>query len=134
MTKNYWQRHWKWIIPSTLLFLIIFLKSPIGNAVTDIAKVYADASVYENALDEVKANDTAIAILGTIAPIDKFAVVEGAVSYSNNNETVKITIRIKGSENKGKLDIIANKLNGDWVYELIQIRLKAPKKTIVIVD
>lgn len=134
MTKNYWQHHWRWIIPSTLLFIIIVLISPIGNALTDIARVYTDASIYENALDNVKANDEAIGILGTVAPIDKFAIIEGAVSYSNNNETVKITVRIKGSKNKGKLDIIANKLNGDWAYELIQIRLKDPKETIVVLE
>ena len=134
MNRSFWQRHWKWLTVSIIAIIMLFFISPIGNAVTDIARVYTDASVYENALDEVKKNDHTVAILGTISPIGKFAIVEGAVMYSNNNDTVKITVRIKGSKNHGKLDIIANKLNGDWAYELIKIRLKDPKETIVVLE
>lgn len=108
--------------------------SPIGNAITDIAKVYADTSIYENALEKAKVNAQVITVLGDLAPIDTFAIVEGAVRYSNDNKSVNITVRVKGNKGKGKLDIVSHKINGTWDYELIKIRIKDPKKTIVILN
>lgn len=134
MNRNFWQRHWKWITPAVIGIIAIFFMSPIGNAITDIAKVYADASVYENALEKVKVDDRVIAVLGNVETIDKFAIVEGSVFYSNNNSKLNITIRIKGSKGKGKLDIIANKINGIWDYEIIKVRIKDPKETIVVLE
>jgi len=134
MQRNFWQRHWKWITLGIIGILAVFFMSPIGNAVTDIAKVYADTSVYENALEKVKVNPRVIELMGNLATIDKFAIVEGAVFYSNNNNTVSITLRINGSKAKGKLDIIANKLKGTWDYERLKVRIRDPKETIVVLD
>ncbi len=134
MNRTFWQRHWKWITPCGLLIVIVFFMSPIGNAVTDIVKVYADATVYENALEKAKVNPQVITVMGDLAPIDTFAILEGAVRYSNNNASVNITVRIKGSKGKGKLDIVAHKLNAIWDYELIKIRIKDPKATIVVLE
>jgi len=134
MHRFFLQRHWKWITPIIIGSIVVFFMSPIGNAVTDIAKVYTDTSIYENALEKAKDNTQVITVLGDLAPIDTFAIVEGAVFYSNNNETVNITVRIKGSKGKGKLDIVAHKVKERWDYELIKIRIKDPKATIVVLE
>lgn len=134
MNSKFWQRHWKWITPCGLLIVIVFFMSPIGNAVTDIVKVYADANVYENALEKAQLNARVNTVLGTVVPIDKMALVEGSVNYSNNNNTLKITVRIKGTNGNGKLDIVAHKIGEIWEYEIIKIRIKDPKETIVILD
>ena len=132
--RNIWQRHWKWLMPLVIIILIIFMVSPIGNSITDIAKAYSDSSIYVDAFEKAKSNKQVIEILGTVEPIDKFAIIEGHVAYSNNNNSVNITVRIKGSKGKGKFDIAANKVNGTWEYQVLKIRIKEPKHTIVVLE
>ena len=106
----------------------------MGSAVTDITKAYSDYPIYEGALNKAKSNNRVIEVFGNLKPIDKFAIVEGFVEYSNNNSSIKTTVRIKGTKSKGKLDIVANKVNGAWVYQTITIRVKEPDETIVILE
>lgn len=132
--RNLWQRHWKWLSLLIILMFTIFIMSPVGNSITDIAKVYADSSVYKEALEQVKLNDEVIEVLGDLKSIDAFAIAEGYVAYSNNNSSVNITVRIKGTKGKGKLDIAANRVNGTWEYQTLKIRIKTPKVTIVVLE
>ena len=132
--RNLWQRHWRWFTPLTIIMLTVFIMSPIGNSITDIAKVYSDSSIYENALEQIKVNPQVMKKLGALELINKFAIAEGHVAYSNNNSSVNITVRIKGTISKGKLDIAANKVNGVWVYQMLKVRIKDPKETIIVLD
>ncbi len=132
--KNLFQRHWKWLTPLIIVIFVVFMISPIDNSITDIAKVYADSSIYENALIKAKLNNDVIKTLGVLEPIDKFTIAEGFVKYSSNNTKIIITVRLKGSKGKGKLDIAANKVDYDWKYQTISIRIKEPKATIVVLQ
>ncbi|MGS2739984.1 cytochrome c oxidase assembly factor Coa1 family protein [Sinomicrobium sp. M5D2P17] len=65
-------------------------------------------------------------LLGEMEPIDKMAIIEGQVQYSNNNNTVHSTIRISGSKGKARMDVSANKVKSQWSYSKINIRIKNP--------
>ncbi|MEM5566423.1 cytochrome c oxidase assembly factor Coa1 family protein [Psychroserpens sp. AS72] len=135
--KNWWQRNWKWIIPSTVIMfgLFVFFFYGLGGAATDISKAYAEKDVYNNAFKKVKTNNKASEVLGELQPIDNLAILEGSVHYSNKNKTFKSSTRIVGSKASGKLDIIADKVDDVWVYKLIKVRVKQPKdqrQTIVV--
>ena len=133
--KNWWKRNWKWLVPTTILFLTLTIILTIfASPISNIAKAYADTSIYENALEKAQQNQQVIKTLGLLEPIDKMAIIEGYVLYSNNNNTVNLTIRFKGTKGKGKMDITANKVNENWKYEKIAIRIKEPKKTISIIQ
>ena len=132
--KNFWLRHWKWLTPLVIVIFTVFMTSPIGNSITDIAKIYSDSSIYEDALEQSKSNEQVIEILGDLEPIDTFAIAEGYVAYSNNNTSVNITVRIKGTKSKGKLDIAANKVNGIWEYQTFKIRIKDTKEIIIVLE
>ena len=132
--RNLWQRHWKWFTPLVIVMITVFMMSPIGNSITDIAMAYSDASIYEDAFEKAKLNSRVMDVFGNLEPINKFAIAEGFVEYSNNNTKIKITVRIKGAKTKGKLDIVANKVNGTWEYQAIAIRIKEPKETIVVLE
>ena len=136
--KSWWKRHWRWLVPLSSIILIligIFFSSGMDGSAIDLAQAYTDAELYENALEKVKSDDRVIEILGDIQPIDKMAILEGQVDYSNKNTTVNSTIRIIGKKAKARLDISAVRIKNDWNYTKINIRIKNPpefKQTIEI--
>ena len=135
-SKSWWKRNWKWFLPtSSILFIALFgsqLTASIDGNLADFALAYSDKTLYEKALDKVKLDPKAIQIFGKIEPIDKLAIVEGTIKYSNNNNSVETTIRIKGTKAKGKMDIMADKNGSEWEYKKITIRIKEPKEQIDI--
>lgn len=141
MTKQgqWFQLHWKWLVPMVffILMLFVFFSSGMNKVTSDLTLAYSDTELYNKALEKVKVNEEAISILGELEPIDKLAIIEGQVNYSENNKVVKSSIRIMGSKGKAKLDLLANKVNSEWVFETITIRIKQPKdqqQTITILS
>ena len=137
--RTWWQRHWKWLIPSTVIIfgLLLFIFSDLGGAASDFSKAYADKEIFNNAIEKVKANDKASEVLGELQTIDQLAILEGSVNFSNDNKTFKSSTRIVGLKASGKLDIIADKVDNVWVYKLIKVRVKKPKdqrQTIVVLN
>ena len=135
--KSWWNRNWKWFIPVSAIALIltILVSSGIGGIGADLAEAYSDTELYENALKKAKSNQKVTELLGEIEPIDKLAILEGEVYYTNDNTTVNSTIRIKGVKGKAKMSIIADRINNEWNYKEINVRIKNPpekKQTIEI--
>jgi hypothetical protein len=134
--KSWWERNWKWFLPTSIvlisLVLGILFTSAIDGNLTDIAQAYSEQSLYEKAIEKAKTNTRVLEVMGTIEPIDQLAILEGNVMYSNNNKAVAVSVRIKGTKGKGKMDIAAVKNGKGWEYKKISIRIKDPKEEIQI--
>lgn len=134
--KSWWGKNWKWFLPTlTLIFSLLFwfiLSLSIDGNGTDIAQAYYDNSLYEKAIEKAKTNQRVLKVIGEIEPIDKLAILEGNAIYSNNNNSVELSVRVKGSKGKGKMDISADKNGAEWKYKKISIRIKEPKEKIQI--
>lgn len=134
--KSWWKRNWKWFLPTSIVLILllfwVILTSTIDGSVTDIAQAYSDNSLHEKAIEKAKTNKRVLEVIGKIEPIDKLAILEGNAIYSNNNNSVELSIRVKGSKGKGKMDISADKIGNEWQYKKINIRIKNPKDEIQI--
>jgi len=134
--KSWWGKNWKWFLPTlTLIFSLLFwliLSLSVDGNVTDIAQPYSDNSLYEKAIEKAKTNQRVLEVMGEIEPIDKLAILEGNAIYSNDNNSVELSVRVKGSKGKGKMDISADKNGTEWKYKKISIRIKDPKEEIQI--
>lgn len=129
----------KWIWIGLIVLIIggsvyLFSSSKIGSHTVDFAQAYLDKSLYENALEKSKKNEKVIATFGTLQPIDKLAILEGDVQYSNNEKTVRMSVRVKGTKEKGTMNILAHKENENWNYEKISIASKKQDKKINIIE
>jgi hypothetical protein len=137
--KSWWKQNWKWFVPSSGILLIIisvFISSGMGGIGADLVQAYSDTELYENALEKVKTDQKVAELLGEIEPIDKLAILEGEVHYTNKNQTVNSSIRLKGTKGKARMDITADKINNEWEYKIINVRIKNPpekKQTIKII-
>jgi hypothetical protein len=134
--QSWWKKNWKWFLPTFLIMLLLafglLLSSSVNGNITDITQAYSDNSLYEKAIEKAKTNKRVIEVIGEIEPIDKLAILEGNAIYSNNQNSVELSIRVKGSKGKGKMDISANKIGNKWEYKKINIRIKDPKEEIQI--
>ena len=138
--QSWWKRNWKLFIPAIAVLtfsILIFLSTGLDAITANLTKAYADTALYENALQKVKAEERVIEIIGEIQTIDKFAILEGSVKYSEDNKTVRSSIRVKGTKGKGMMDIIADRVDDQWQYQKINFRIEKPieeKKTIEIIN
>ena len=60
-------------------------------------------------------------------------ILNGTVTYSDDNKSVNSTIKITCEKGKAMLDISADRINESWNYKKINIRIKSPpekKETI----
>ncbi len=127
--KSWWSIHWKWIVPVTGLLLVViitFFSSGMSKVGVDLAQAYADTELYDAALEKVNSHPKATDLLGELEPMDKLAILEGEVQYSNNNLRVNSTVKITGSKGSARMDITADKINEVWVYSKIKLRIKTP--------
>ena len=136
--KESWlKRNWKWSVPTTILFVFIlgiFLTSNSPEGITDIIQTYNDNSLYEKAIAKANSDKRIVQSIGIIQPIDKLAIVEGNIVYSNDNNSVSLSVRIKGTKGNGKLDITADKIGTAWKYKKIIVRNKNTKEEIIVVN
>lgn len=127
--KNWWNRNWKWVLPTTGIVVCIFVFFMMtGNAAFRYGSVFVQPNLTENALEIAKKNDRVIEKLGELSPVDFFRLLEGEVEYSNHNTSIALTVGIRGTKGKAKLDIVAYKKGANWEYQKITVRIKKPKK------
>ncbi len=133
--ENWWQRNWKWLLPTFILFGIVALVFAFADGnVTDLAQAYSDQDVVQNAIQKANENPRVNEVLGKLEVADKLAILEGNAVYSDNGQTVNMTVRISGTKGKGKIDILAKKSSDEWHYQTIQIRLKNSDEKIQVLN
>ena len=137
--KGWWKKNWKWFIPTSGVFMIIMvsiLSSGFGGIIGDYSKAYSDSELYDNALKIVRENNRVKETLGYIEPINNMTILNGYVEYSDNNSSIKTTIKVTGELGKAMLDISADLINKTWSINALKIRIKSPpekKETIEII-
>lgn len=129
----------KWVWIGILIVVIggsvyLFSSSGMTDHTMDFAQAYLDKPLYENAIEKAKTNKKVKEIFGELESIDKLAILEGDVAYSNGNKTVKMSVRISGSKEKGTMHILANKENENWKYKKIDIISKKQKIEVNIIE
>ena len=136
LEKSWFKRNWKWVVPVfAFLLAVIFLiaSSGLGGQFGDYGKAYADSSLYKVPMEKVQSNTRVGEVLGKIEQMGRMAILNGTVHYSDDNKMVDSTIKIFGEKGKAMLDISAERRNGAWVYNKINVRIKNPpeKKELI---
>ncbi|MGA8853711.1 MAG: cytochrome c oxidase assembly factor Coa1 family protein, partial [Christiangramia sp.] len=90
------------------------------------AQAYLDDELYTKAIEKANRDQRIEKKLGEIQPIDKMAILNGEVRYSDDNQSVISTIKIKGEKANGKLDLRAHRKEEKWKYDQLNIRILNP--------
>ncbi len=131
--KSWFRRNWLWVVPAggclTIILLFVF---GIGAAIFGISKLFTESAPYEYALERATNDPGVIQILG--GDIESDGIMQGNISFKNNNGKANITVPIKGSKGTGSVTIIGKKIDGTWTYEKLFVTIKETNEQINLLD
>lgn len=136
--KTLWRKPWVWVCLTLFLFLIgiggFIVANTNGQTAHFAQAIFGDTALFDMALEKTKEDERTVQVFGELEAIDKMAIVEGDVQYSNNNNEVQATVRVKGSKGKGKMDITATRKGDEWEYNKIVLRTQNPEVKIIVLN
>lgn len=135
--ENWIQKNWIWVLLlliSTTFFLFFLFNANSKNGLADTVSAFSENALFEKAIEHANNDDKIITTIGKIDPVEQIAILEGNTTFSNNENTVSLSVRINGVKRNGKLQVIANRKGKDWDYQKISVLTKNPKEEIVVLN
>jgi len=131
--KSWFSRNWMWLVPVggclTIILLFVF---GIGALIFGSFSMLTNSTPYEYALEQAKNNPQVIELLAT--PIDTDGIMQGNISFENDEGSADFQIPIKGPNGKAKIIVIAQKDYGEWIYKELYVEIKESKEKINLLD
>lgn len=125
--KNWWDRNWKWFVPTGCLSLVILFALFIGGIFFGVTSLMKDSDVFKESMTAVQHNKIVIEKLGN--PIETDGMISGSISTSSNTGNCDLQIPIKGPKGKAALFIVATK-RGKWKYDQMSVYIEKTKEEI----
>lgn len=113
--ETWWNRNWKWFVPTGCLSLIIIAAFAIGGIFYGVTSMMKDSDVYQHTIETAQKNPEVASILG--GPIEADGMTSGNINVSDNSGQANLNIPVKGSKGRGFIQVIASKNNNNWDYQ-----------------
>lgn len=130
--KSWWQRNWKWFVPTGCLTLIALFVVFIVAIFFTVTSMMKESTPYIEAFDKATNNSYVIESLGE--PIESGGMLQGNISITNNTGEANILIPLEGPKGTGTLHVIAKKYNGKWSYNKMSISIESTKEVIDLLE
>lgn len=120
--KNWWQRNWKWALPTggclvVLTLIIIFVVTLVGG----VSTLFKESAPYQTAVNKAKESSWVIERLGE--PIETTGIAQGNINLSNGSGEADLQIPIKGPKDEAVIMVWGTKNGGEWSYKYIRISI-----------
>jgi cytochrome oxidase complex assembly protein 1 len=125
---NWWQRNWKWFVPTGCLVLLALCAAFVFSLVVFVFSVIRHTDVFKDALEKAKANPQVQAELGE--PIREGWWLTGEVRTVGPTGNADIAIPLKGSRKNGTLYAVAQKSAGKWTYDRLEVEVEGRAERI----
>ncbi len=129
--KNWFQRNWKWFVPTGCLTTIILFVLLIGSIFWGVTSMIKNSDTYKYPMELANNNREVISFLGT--PIESVFMIQGSISSSGPAGNASLSIPIKGPKGKGVIYIVAEKKAGRWEYEVLEIEIEGITERIQLI-
>jgi len=131
--KSWIGRNWPWVIPVggclTVILLFVF---GVGAIFFGVTKALKNNTPYVYTVELAKSDRQVIAALGE--DVDANGMPNGTVSLNEDNGNADFVIPLKGAKGKGSLVVKAEKIDGEWVYEILYVLIKDSQEQINLLD
>ncbi|WP_438710785.1 cytochrome c oxidase assembly factor Coa1 family protein [Aquimarina muelleri] len=113
--KSWFARNWGWAVPvGGCLTIIILFFIFLGSLIFGVSELISESVPYQDAIKKVNEDEYVINILGE--PIETDGMMNGSLSYENNQGSADISIPIKGPKGEAELYLVGTKENDQWTY------------------
>lgn len=131
--KNWWQRNWKWALPTggclvVLVLIVVFVVS----LVTGVSALFKESKPYQTALTKAQESEWVIEQLGE--PIEVSGIAQGNINYSGNQGTADLKIPVKGPKNSGEILVWGDKSGDEWAYKYIRFRVSGSEQEYDLIN
>jgi hypothetical protein len=125
--KSWWQRNWKWFVPTGCLGLILLFAVFIGSIFLGVTSMMKESDAYKESMIAAQHNKIVIEKLGE--SIESDGMTSGSINITNNSGNCDLKIPIKGSKGKGTLFVVGEK-RGNWQYKVMSVYIEATKEEV----
>lgn len=125
--KNWWDRNWKWFVPTGCLSLLTILGLFIAGIFFGITSIMKDSDAYKESMTAAQNNKLVIEKLGS--PIETDGMVSGNISTTNNTGECDLKIPLKGPKGKATLFVVGEK-RGKWKYSELTVYIEKTQEEI----
>ena len=126
--KNWWDRNWKWFLPSVCLTSLVSAGAAITSFAALIFGLTKSSDVYQQALAQAQADPAVIEALGS--PITPGFLVSGHVNVNGASGKADLAIPIEGPKGSATVFVAASKSQGLWEFDDLAVEVKATHKRI----
>ncbi|GIQ58173.1 hypothetical protein Flavo103_13090 [Flavobacterium collinsii] len=125
--KSWWDRNWKWFVPTGCLSLLVLFGLFLTGLFFGITSMLKESDSYKAAMNEAQHNTIVLEKLGS--PIEDNGIASGSVNSTNSIEHCNLQIPIRGSKSRGTLFVVGTK-NGTWNYDEMSLYVEDTKEKI----
>ena len=125
---NWWQRNWKWFVPTGCLTLIALAVMFVVCIVFFVFSVMKSSDAYKLAVARAKSDQRVVAALG--APISEGLFTSGKTNVNGPSGEADIGIPISGPKGKATIYAVATKSEGTWSFSKLNVKINATGETI----
>lgn len=130
--KSWFARNWGWVIGGGCLTLIIIVVIGIGGIVYKVVDGVKESEPYLHALTKTKENEKVVSFLGE--PIEANGMGSTSFSYKNGLSSAELTIPIKGPKDEGSIIVNAEKVNDEWSYSELYVKIDGETGSINLLE
>lgn len=126
--RNWWQRNWKWFVPTGCLTLAALAAAFVACAVIFVFTLMKSSDAYQIALARAKADRRVTEAIGM--PINDSWFVSGSTNVTGGSGTADLSIPIHGPKGAATIYCTATKSAGQWQYSQLVVSITNSKQRI----
>jgi Cytochrome oxidase complex assembly protein 1 len=126
--RTWWQRNWKWVVPTGILGGLAALACFVGLILLFVFGMFRGSDAYRDAMVQVRADRSVVRELGE--PIQAGWWVSGSINVSGPSGSADFETPLQGPSGRGTLYVTAEKKAGQWHYTVLEVAVEGKSERI----
>lgn len=127
-TRNWWERNWKWFLPTLLVTGLLCFTGFCVLLFGMINSMMKSSEPYQTAMQRAQAQPQVIAALGE--PIKAGYFIQGNIGTQGSRGSADLAIPLSGPRGEATLYVVGEQTAGQWHYELMVVRVDGQDRAI----
>ena len=119
--RTWASRNWKWAVPAVALGTILVVSAFVITLVLVVSAAMTSSTVCVAALERARSDDQVLAQLGE--PIETGRWLTGSMNFIAPSGRADLAIPIHGPRGQATLYLRAEKMAGEWQYEILEVAI-----------